>query len=380
MGHGSRIAAALLAVAVLLAGCGPAPDPAAPPAGPTGPRPSETTPGQGSGVQPRGEPVALWEGLAAPWSVLRAGGVVLVGERDSGRVLELLPGGASRLLGTIPVHHAAESEGGLLGLAALVEDDAEPWLYAYTTTERDNRILRMPLLLPDGGTPSLGQAETVLDGLPAAWNHNGGRIAFGPDGMLYATAGDAAEPDRAQDLSSLGGKILRMTPEGGVPADNPFPGSLVYSYGHRNPQGIAWDAEGRLWAAEFGQSSWDEFNRIEAGGNYGWPVVEGAGGDPRYIDPVAQWPTEEASPSGLAFIEGSFFLAALRGERIWSIRVDPDSGEAETAAWYAGEYGRIRQVLEGPEGSLWFVTNNTDSRGSPRPGDDRVYQVGLVRR
>ena len=154
----------------------------------------------------------------------------------------------------------------------------------------------------------------VLDGLPAAGNHNGGRIAFGPDGMLYAGAGDAAQGDRAQDLDSLGGKILRMTPDGGIPDDNPFAGSLVYSYGHRNVQGLAWTEDGTMFATEFGQDTWDELNIIEAGGNYGWPIVEGQGGGDEFIDPVQQWRPDAASPSGMAIIGGTIFIANLRGE------------------------------------------------------------------
>jgi glucose/arabinose dehydrogenase len=219
----------------------------------------------------------------------------------------------------------------------------------------------------------------VLDGIAKAGNHNGGRIAFGPDGMLYATVGDAGRPDAAQDADALNGKILRMTPTGGVPDDNPFPGSLVYSLGHRNPQGLAWDDDGQLWAAEFGQDTWDEFNRIEPGGNYGWPIVEGTGdGSGDFLDPWAQWPTDDASPSGLTYIDGTFFLAGLGGQRLWAIYVDEQQGTADPVAWFAGEYGRLRDVAAGPDDTLWVMTNNTDGRGSPRPGDDRILQVRLT--
>ena len=176
-------------------------------------------------------------------------------------------------------------EGGLLGLAYL-DDGAHRWLYAYETTDDDNRIIRIDV--DDEAGARRASPRSCSSGLEKAGNHNGGRIAFGPDGMLYATVGDATNPDSAQDPASLNGKILRMTPTGDVPDDNPIAGSLVYSLGHRNPQGIAWDADGQLWAAEFGQDTWDEFNRIEPGGNYGWPVVEGIGqtGDRRLHRPV----------------------------------------------------------------------------------------------
>jgi glucose/arabinose dehydrogenase len=224
--------------------------------------------------------------------------------------------------------------------------------------------------------------QPVLTGIPKAGNHNGGRIAFGPDGMLYATVGDASSPGNAQDPQSLNGKILRMTPTGEVPSDNPTAGSLVYSMGHRNPQGIAWDSDGQLWAAEFGQDTWDEFNRIEPGGNYGWPIIEGIGGEEStsrgFIDPWAQWATDDASPSGLTYVGGTFFMAGLGGERLWAIYVDDEAKTAGSVEWFPGEYGRIRDVIPGPGGSLWMLTNNTDGRGDPRDGDDRIVQVRLT--
>ena len=207
-----------------------------------------------------------------------------------------------------------------------------------------------------------------------AGNHNGGRIKLGPDGMLYVTVGDASDTGTSQNVDSPNGKILRIDPDGSIPADNPFPGSPVYSLGHRNPQGLAWDASGRLWAAEFGQNTWDEINLIEPGGNYGWPNVEGIGGDPAYIDPVVQWSTDDASPSGLASVGATLFMAGLGGERLWV--VDPTTGEA--TEFFAGQFGRIRDVIEGPDQTLWLLTNNTDGRGSARSGDDRIVQVQLA--
>ncbi len=241
------------------------------------------------------------------------------------------------------------------------------------TTATDNRIVRMTL----SNELTLGQPQVILEGLAMAGNHNGGRIAFGPDRMLYATVGDAGQTSRAQDLASLNGKILRMTTTGQVPAGNPFPGSLVWSYGHRNPQGLAWDAKGQLWASEFGQNTWDEFNRITAGKNYGWPIVEGQGHDPKYVDPAYEWPTSDASPSGLAYVGGTFFMAALKGQRLWAIQVDA-GGTATATAYDVGTYGRLRDVAPGPGGSLWVLTDNTDGRGNPKPGDDRILQFALT--
>ena len=359
--------------ALLLAGCTaptiqPAPDPS-----PGATAPSSELEPRGP-VQPAGDVTTIASGLTSPWSIVplpELPGQALVSERDTGIIQWVGEGGTLTPIGTVPdVAHGGE--GGLLGLA-LLDADADRWLYAFLTTASDNRIVRMKL----GTGYALGATETVLAGLPKARNHNGGRIAFGPDGMLYATAGDAAQPDRAQDPASLGGKILRMTPTGEVPSDNPFPDSYVYSLGHRNPQGLAWDADGQLWAAEFGQNTWDEVNRITPGANYGWPAVEGVGGVDGFTDPVVTWPTSEASPSGLVAIDGTLFLAALRGQRVWALYPLP-GGQLDAVAWFTGEFGRIRDVVPAADGSLWFVTNNTDGRGEPREGDDRLLQVRLV--
>lgn len=354
---------AVLALLVMLTGC--TQYPISPPQPES--RPSTNGPGP---VTPIGDPEAIAENLAAPWSVVRLeSGSALISERDSAIVKELTADGEVREVGTVP-GVGPGGEGGLLGLAVLDGD----WLYAYLTAASDNRIIRMELRGEADGY-GLGDAEEVLTGLEKAGNHNGGRIAFGPDGMLYATVGDAGEPPRAQDPASNNGKILRMTPTGDVPDDNPFDDSLVYSLGHRNPQGIAWDDSGQLFAAEFGQETWDEFNIIEPGGNYGWPEVEGIAENPDFIDPLQQWATSEASPSGLAFTRGTFFLAALRGERVWAIYTE--DGAAHSQPWFPGEFGRIRDVIPGPDGSLWFLTNNTDGRGEPVDGDDRLWQVEL---
>ncbi|MDM4761558.1 PQQ-dependent sugar dehydrogenase [Galbitalea sp. SE-J8] len=355
----------LLSVGALV-GCSSATPAPATPTSPTPPAPAAPP------LTPTDATRDLASGLAAPWSVLSMpDGGALVSERDSGRILELDLAGGSRLVGTVPgVAHAGE--GGLLGLAPA---PAGGELYAYLTTASDNRIVRMPLGGPAGGR-TIGAPVVVLDGLARAANHDGGRIAFGPDGMLYATVGDAGDPSRAQDVGSLNGKILRMTPDGAVPADNPFPGSLVYSLGHRNPQGIAWDADGRLYAAEFGQDTWDEFNRIEPGRNYGWPEAEGIAHDPRFVDPLVQWATDDASPSGLTRIGGTFFLAGLGGERLWTITIDGDGGATADDS-FVGELGRLRDAVAAPDGSLWLLTNNTDGRGDPRDGDDRLVRVEL---
>jgi len=362
-----RIVAPLALATLVLAGCA-----AAPVTEPSTPAPT-TLPAEVTPVQPAGTPEDVVTGLTSPWSILPVTEeVTLISQRDDGQILRL-ENGVVTSIGVVPgvVH---EGEGGLLGLTFLPREDGV-WLYAYFTAADDNRIVRMAYDVTAGA--GLGEPEVILEGLAKAGNHNGGRIAFGPDGMLYATVGDAGVPDRAQDPASLNGKILRMTPEGGVPDDNPTPGSLVYSMGHRNPQGLAWDDTGQLWAAEFGQDTWDEFNRIMPGANYGWPIVEGVVADDRFLSPVLQWPTSDASPSGLAYVDGTFFLASLRGQRVWAIYV-ADDGTAGATPWFVGEFGRIRDVAASPDGSLWFITNNTDGRGDVRDGDDRLKQVRLV--
>jgi glucose/arabinose dehydrogenase len=213
----------------------------------------------------------------------------------------------------------------------------------------------------------------VLDGIPRARNHDGGRLAFGPDGFLYVATGDAAVPARAQDPGSLAGKILRITADGEPAPGNPDPGSPVWSLGHRNVQGLAWTPDGRLFASELGQSTWDELNLIEPGGNYGWPLVEGVGRDPRFVDPVVVWPTDAASPSGIGVLAGALYVAALRGESLWRVPLKA-GGVGEPERLLHGTFGRLRAAEPDPDGNLWLLTTNT-TRGRVRPGDDRVVVV-----
>ena len=318
------------------------------------------------------DPEVIASGLEAPWSVVFVGDTPLVSERDSGRLLEISSDGDAREVARLDEVEAT-GEAGLHGLA--VRDDE---LYDFYAAGDENRIERFDLL-GEAGSLSLGEPETVLDGLPTGSFHNGGRLAFGPDGMLYATLGDTGDRDSAQDRQALSGKILRMSPDGEVPEDNPFDDSLVFSMGHRNPQGIAWDEQGTMYASEFGQDTWDELNVIEAGGNYGWPEVEGIateggageGGSDDFTDPVQQWPPSEASPSGMAVTDQSILIAGLRGQRLHEVAFDDLS--TSTQLW-AGEHGRLRDVARAPDGSLVVATNNTDGRGEPGPDDDRLLR------
>ncbi|WP_306314690.1 PQQ-dependent sugar dehydrogenase [Streptomyces hydrogenans] len=367
------------AAAALLfaAGCSPGGDtgardgtpPSASASGSSGPGPSASAPAAGEGrVTVAG---TLTEGLRSPWGLAALpGGDLLVSSRDD-RTVTRVDGrsGAKRSLGEVP-GVVPGGEGGLMGLAV-----REGWVYAYLTAESDNRIVRMRY--GGGAGDRLGAPEPVLTGIPKGTIHNGGRIAFGPDGMLYAGTGETGETGLAQDRASLGGKILRMTPEGKPAPGNPFADSVVYSYGHRNVQGISWDAEGRLWAAEFGQNTWDELNLVEPGRNYGWPEVEGTAGKAGFVDPVAQWPTSEASPSGIAWARGAVWMAGLRGERLWRIPLSGAERSGEPQAFLGGEYGRLRTVLADGAGGLWLVTSETDGRGTPETGDDRILRLDV---
>lgn len=310
-------------------------------------------------------------GLRSPWGLaFLPDGSALVSERDTGRIVQVGPGAVTPI-GTVS-DVAFGGEGGLLGLAVAETFADDPYLYAYLTSPDGNRVIRMPLR--EG---QLGTVETVLEGIPSSRNHNGGRLAFGPDRMLYVTTGDARDSSLSQRPDSLAGKILRVTPDGQVPADNPDPGSPVWSSGHRNVQGIAWDDEGHLWASEFGDQTFDELNLIAPGADYGWPSYEGSGGAGEgFTDPVVQWPPDQASPSGIAVAERTVFMTGLRGQRLWAIPVGAGrAGSPE--AFFVGELGRLRAIERAPDGSLWLVTNNTDGRGQPRAGDDRILRLAV---
>nr|WP_239476634.1 PQQ-dependent sugar dehydrogenase [Nocardia arizonensis] len=351
---------AALLCAAAMAGCSPGSQSRSP-AGPA----TTTATTTATGVPGFGAGTAVAEGLRVPWGLaFLPDGAVLVAERDTGRILRVTPTGPAEQVYQVP-GVIARGEGGLLGLA-LAPDYAESrYIYAYFTSNEDNRIARFRL---DGAT------EPIFTGIAKAGNHNGGRIAFGPDGLLYVGTGDAGQSDRAQDPASPNGKILRLTPAGLPAADNPTTGSPVYSLGHRNVQGLAWDRAGRLFAAEFGQNRFDEINLIRPGANYGWPIVEGRGGADRgYAEPLLTWSTAEASPSGIAIAGDTLYVAALRGRRLWTARL---SGEAlgETDYRLRDTYGRLRTVAVAPDGALWLTTSNTDGRGDIRGGDDRVLR------
>jgi glucose/arabinose dehydrogenase len=325
--------------------------------------PRSTSPTQGSATAlPAGEPRvrATIEGLQLPWStVFLPDGTAVVSERDSA-LLKSVRNGRISTIGSVP-DVVPGGEGGLMGLALSPDYATDRFLYAYYTAAQDNRIARVRLEEAGTGSESgfrFGTPEVIFSGISKASTHNGGRIRFGPDGFLYVGTGDSQRREQPQDRNALGGKILRLTKDGKPAPGNPFPGNPVYSLGHRNVQGLAWDSAGRLWASEFGPEVNDELNLIQAGGNYGWPEVTGAPGREGFIDAKVVWPsTAESSPSGMEIVGSTAFLGALRGQRIWSVPLDGENA-GSPVGHFTREYGRIRGVSLASNGELWALTNN----------------------
>ncbi|MCX4528276.1 MULTISPECIES: sorbosone dehydrogenase family protein [unclassified Streptomyces] len=385
-GRGAVTAAALAGCGALLAaGCSPASGGAGAAAGSSPPKASASPSARASGSPQASAPPAkgsvtvsgeVAKGLESPWGVAPLpDGDLLVASRDKGTISRVrVSTGEVTQIGKVP-GVAPGGEGGLMGLALSPAFASDRMVYAYFTTESDNRIARMRYDEQRDPGQQLGAPDTVFRGIPKGLIHNGGRIAFGPDKMLYAGTGETGDTGLAQDKESLGGKILRMTPDGQPVHGNPEADSVVYSYGHRNVQGLAWDKDKRLWAAEFGQNTWDELNLIEPGGNYGWPEAEGKAGKPGLRDPVAVWKTDEASPSGIAWAQGSVWMAGLKGERLWRIPLAGAVPVAEPEAFLTGKYGRLRTVISLGGDRLLLVTSETDGRGSPQSGDDRILTL-----
>ncbi len=274
----------------------------------------------------------------------------------------------------IPAKHIGE--GGLLGITIHPDFGNNRFVYLYYTySENGNNTLNKISRFKLEGNKLAGE-EVLIDKIPGAGNHNGGRIKFGPDGFLYITTGDAGNPSQAQNRNSLAGKILRVTDDGKPAPGNPF-NSPVYSFGHRNPQGLAWDSEGRLWATEHGrsgaQSGLDELNLIKAGVNYGWPTIEGDGTRAGLESPVANSGDITWAPAGADYFQGSIFFGGLRGEALYEAVLEGD--QAEVTEHFKGRFGRIRDVVVGPDNFLYITTSNRDGRGSVKPGDDKIIKV-----
>lgn len=315
-------------------------------------------------------PEAIADDLDVPWSIEKSGNTFYVTERP-GTIVKIENGEVERQTVELARPPATDAEAGLLGFA-LAADFADSRLaYAYYSYEDRSEIRnRIVVLRLDGGI--WREERALLDRIPGAPIHNGGRLKFGPDGKLYATTGDAADADIAQDLRSLGGKILRMNPDGSIPDDNPFPNSYVYSYGHRNPQGLVWLPDGTMYASEHGQRANDEINRIEPGRNYGWPIMEGLEEREGMVAPLftsgdgTTW-----APSGMDDADGKLYVAALRGNAL--MEFDPETGEQRNVVT---NLGRIRDVLI-EDHVVYFISNNTDGRGLPQRNDDKLYHMLL---
>jgi len=342
-------------------------------------------------LEPEEYDIEVWiENLRIPWElVFLSEDKALVTER-AGRI-RLIESG---ILQEEPYKVIDEAEhigeGGLMGLAKHPNYPDQKYLYVMHTYRENNAILNRVARYIDTGT-TMEFDRVIVEEIPGSRVHNGGRIAFGFDGMLYICTGDTWQSEIAQDINNLGGKILRFTPDGDIPADNPFAESPVYSFGHRNPQGLAWHPKtGALFSSEhgpsgeFGLRDKDIINVIESGNNYGWPLVLGDANIEPYIDPIIMWP-RATPPSGMTFWHDRLFVATLRSQALIRIDVTPSGDSYEVSGidrlfandWSTGTYGRLRDAVVGPDNALYVLTNNHDGRGRPREGDDKILRITL---
>ncbi len=331
-----------------------------------------------SGHDPIGQVSPIAPDTDVPWGLaFLPDGSALLAERDTHDVVRVSPTGQKTVVGTVPGVSGTDGEGGLLGLALARDFANDPWVYLFHTTATDNRIVRIRYA---GGVLDLATEQVLLSGIARNKFHNGGRLRFGPDGKLYAGTGDAQNGANAQNLNSLNGKILRLNPDGSVPRDNPFPGKYVWSYGHRNIEGLAFDSAGRLWEAELGNSIMDELNLVREGANHGWPACEGTAGscaEPTFVAPVQTWSVADASPSGLAIVDDTLYMAALRGTRLWTMKITCATTTAPVA-YFTGTYGRLRTVEASPDGDLWLATSNGGDKDSvPNNSSNVLLHVAL---
>ncbi len=326
---------------------------------------------QPGGVPDPGAVSTLAGGVDVAWGVgFLPDGTGLYTERNTFNVYKLTKSGTKTLIGKVPNAVTTGGEGGLLGIEVSPNFTGDHYLYFTHSASEGNRIVRMKY-----ENNALSDYRILLQGMEKSRFHNGGRLRFGPDGKLYASMGDAQSGSRAQDKTSLNGKILRINADGSIPADNPF-GNAVWSMGHRNPQGLDFDSKGRLWQAEFGNSNMDEVNLIQRGGNYGWPNCEGTSGScSGYIPPKKTWSTSSASPSGLTIINDHVFVATTVGQRVYRLRIDAGSNLVEQKTYFQGTYNRLRTVEVDRDGDIWLTTS-TDKDGTN--GNDRVLLIDIV--
>jgi len=330
--------------------------------------------GGGGGTTP-GTVSTITTSKDIPWGLdFLPDGSGIYTERDTFNVVKLAASGQKTVLGTIKGGKGTDGEGGALGLQVSPTFNSDHFVYIYYTTANDNRIVRFTL---NGNTLDTTNTKVLLSGIQRNKFHNGGRLRFSPDGKyLYAGTGDAQSGANAQNKNSLNGKVLRILADGSIPSDNPF-GNAVWSYGHRNVQGLAFDSQGRLWEQEFGNSIMDELNLIQKGGNYGWPSCEGTSGScGGFVKPVRTWPVASCSCSGITIVKNTIFLAALRGERLYTMDI---SGTGTTApkAFFQGQFGRLRTVEASPDGDIWLTTSSGDKDSTPNNSNDKILHVAL---
>jgi glucose/arabinose dehydrogenase len=396
----SWLTAALVLATSALSACSfgpPPPDQAGqPPRLPT-PTASPTSSDDADGGQMAVDVVA--KGLAVPWGLaFLPDGTALVTERDSGRILKIAPAaGASASPGAGPSASASQPEevrpsedsgglvvtpvqtltgftpggdGGLLGIAVSPDYKTDQTVFIYYSTAQDNRIASLKL----GGTPT-----PLVTGIPHGTSDNGGWLGFGPDGMLYATTGDAGDPAAAADPKNLAGKILRMKPDGKPAPGNPTATSLVYASGLHDPQGLTWDQGKHLYVTDLGRSSWDEVDLVQAGKDYGWPAVEGIAEDAKYADPIVELKPSEAGCTGVADSGVTLIASCLTGTRLYLIQLTNAGGTlGAPQSLLENTYGRLRSAVTAPDGSIWVTTSNKDGQGTPAPDDDRVLRIVLA--
>lgn len=314
--------------------------------------------------------------LQIPWEIVfLPDGSFLITERVGNLVR--IDSNSEERISVSGVEH--RGEGGLLGMDLHPDFENNSYIYLYMTTVEggglSNRVERYTFDLENN---SLNNKTEIISDIPGAIYHDGGRISFGPDGLLYIATGDAGVENSAQNKNSLAGKILRINMDGSIPEDNPF-GNEVYSYGHRNVQGLTWDEEGRLWATEHGRSGilsgFDELNLIERGANYGWPIIQGDESREGMKTPVVHSGSNTTwAPSGAAYFRGSIFFAGLRGEALYEYKTEKNI----LTEHINKEYGRLRQIIVGPDNNFYILTNNTDGRGNPEDGDDKIIKLNGI--
>ena len=369
-------AAVLGAVLALTTACSfgpPDPDVAGEP--PNLPAPSVSAgPDSGSGDESAAAATVLAKGLEVPWGLaFLPNGGALVTERDTARILQVGPESDTEGLKVTEVQRLTEAEstsggdGGLLGIAVSPKYATDSTVFVYYSTAKDNRVAKLKLK---------GKPQPILIGIPHSINDNGGQLAFGPDGMLYVTTGDGTSGTQAQNPKSLGGKILRITTAGRPAPGNPVKDSPVWSSGHRNVRGIAWDAAKKMYASESDQKKTGELNVIQKGKNYGWPGVDGTGSNAKFTNPLVTWPIEDSNCAGVAVLENMVATACLQGQRLWMVDMTGNGTLlGQPRAVLTGEFGRLRALVAAPDGSFWVTTSNQEEGGDPKPDDDQIIRL-----